>query len=540
MATFIDITQNILSQNTICFETRPINKEQINVPIDEAYFGLLNFKAVTSEESTDILEFIFMVDCSGSMSDRCSDLRTKMQHINHTLKNMIIFFKEHPDIKLYVTINAFDIQNYSIVKRTPITNENITEILASIDQISPRGSTDIEFALDNSAREINNIKKLYPSHKINHIFMTDGEATAGSNDLQILKSFVVPDVTNIFIGFGIDHDASLLNAMSSVGKSAYYFIDKLESAGLVYGEILHSIVYKLLTEPEISIKNGLIYDYKTNSWVETLQICDIVSEANKLYNIASKNPNECVVQIKANQTPNLNIIFPSLHIENADLTTHIFRQRTLQILFEVNDFLHKNRQPLMVPNNIFSLMPVQRDEPNRLKLREEKATIKKKLYDFITEMKNYMTENKLENDKVFKNLCDDIYVCYRTFDTKHGNMFCAARQTSQGTQRIYTASNTNYDELINHNFIRTRGLRGLSRQTSDMGCFNNNQNFDKDLLQNDFHILEHELSNFDDTPYLTPQATDVIRSISAPSQDEEKIILSLENYNDDEESQQNI
>ena len=94
--------------------------------------------------------------------------------------------------------------------------------------------------------------------------MTDGEATDGSKDVAVLQTLVNTDITNAFIGFGVEHDASLLNSISSIGKSAYYFIDKLESAGLVYGEILHGILYKLITKSEITIETGLVYNFNTN------------------------------------------------------------------------------------------------------------------------------------------------------------------------------------------------------------------------------------------------------------------------------------
>ena len=117
MTTFIDLTQNILSQNTICFETRLINYQKINIPLENSHFGILDFKAISSNEVNDTIEFLFVIDCSGSMSDKCSDGRTKMQHIIHTLKNMVIFFKDHPNINLFVTINAFDSEFYHIVER---------------------------------------------------------------------------------------------------------------------------------------------------------------------------------------------------------------------------------------------------------------------------------------------------------------------------------------------------------------------------------------------------------------------------------------
>ena len=103
MANLIDITTNVLSQNTICFETRNINVEQIPVPIQDAKFGILNFVAVTAEETKDEIDFVFIVDCSGSMSDKCSDGRSKIQHIIHTLKNIHIL----PCFYLFSNFNIF-------------------------------------------------------------------------------------------------------------------------------------------------------------------------------------------------------------------------------------------------------------------------------------------------------------------------------------------------------------------------------------------------------------------------------------------------
>ena len=120
-----------------------------------------------------------------------------------------------------------------------------------------------------------------------------------------------------------------------------------------------------------------------------------------------------------------------------------------------------------------------------------------------------MIENHLMNDKILKNLCDDIYVCYRTFGTKYGNMFCSARQTSQGTQRIYTASNTNDIEESNQPTLRPRRRNNIVFDEDD----DNNYNRPSPLL--------HQLSNFTDAPYLTPRATQVIRYISSNTDDDQ-------------------
>jgi len=521
MANLIDTNANVLSQNTICFETRNIDTEKIPLPIEDAKFGILNFIAVTAKETSEETDFLFVVDCSGSMSDQCSDGRSKMQHIIHTLKNMILFFHEHPNAKINVTINAFDTQIYHIVTRTKITDENLSQIIYKIEKISPRGSTNIEFALRKSAEEITKFKTEFPTNSINHIFMTDGEATHGSKDVSILQTIVNPDITNAFIGFGIEHDASLLNGISSVGKSAYYFIDKLESAGLVYGEILHGIIYKLINDAEIVIENGLVYDYKTNTWIESLKIGDIVSEANKTYNIVSSDPEDCRVNIKGN-VGDLVVLFPATPIESADLTKQIYRQRTLQILYEANNFYTRRPSHDNSADGTLFVRFQRTTDPVLLAFEEEKKAFKIKLANFMEEIKKYMTDNHLEEDKVLKNLCDDIYICFRTFGTKFGTMYCTARQTSQGTQRQYTSSEIGFTEDIygNGNGIRrlnarAPGIPQLYRQTNAVQ-FDEFPNLPDDYT---LPILQHTMSDFTDTPYLTPQATQLMREISRPMRD---------------------
>ena len=60
------------------------------------------------------------------------------------------------------------------------------------------------------------------------------------------KTITKKTITNAFVGFGIDHDTVLFNKLGNLTNSGYYFIDKLENAGLVYGEILHGVFYKYL------------------------------------------------------------------------------------------------------------------------------------------------------------------------------------------------------------------------------------------------------------------------------------------------------
>lgn len=254
MSQLIDIASNILSENTICFDINNLNTEQVPIPVEDVKFGILNFKAVTSDETDNELDLLFMVDCSGSMSDLCADNRSKMQHIIHTIKNMIMFFNEHPNINVNITVHSFDNRIYENVSRTKVTQESMSEIISKIEKIVPRSSTNIELALKNASEKIAELKYLYPDNIISHIFMTDGEATEGSKNINKLKKLTDSEVTHSFIGFGIDHDSSLLNGLGSIGKNGYYFIDKLEYAGLVYGEVYMESFINFLTMLLLKLK----------------------------------------------------------------------------------------------------------------------------------------------------------------------------------------------------------------------------------------------------------------------------------------------
>ena len=140
-----------------------------------------------------------------------------------------------------------------------------------------------------------------------------------------------------------------------------------------------------------------------------------------------------------------------------------------------------------------------------------------------------MIDNNLTDDKFMKNLCDDIYICFRTFDTKYGSMFCNSRQTSQGSQRQYTVSNTNDIELegtISNSLPNFTPM--LRRGFNRIGRRHLNTSIDLDFNDINLPILNHELSQFVDTPYLTPQATQVMRFVSATNNENELLCRTQE------------
>ena len=508
------VENNLFTNKAINFDPVDLNTQFVPVPLTgDIKFGVLNLKALSSPLTEEILEFMFELDRSGSMSDLCSDGRTKMQHIIHTMSNIVIYFKENSALKVFITVEAFDDKLYSIVERTNVTEENYKGIIKKIEDLTPRGSTDIGIALNRVSEITAKLRAQFPNHKLNHIFMTDGQITQGETKYDKLSALVDPEITNAFIGFGTDHDTALLNALSAGINSNYYFIDKLENAGLVYGEILHGIVYRFLNDVVINISEGLIYNFKTNEWTTSLSVGEIVSESNKTYHIVSNSPATCSAELickRVSDGNQENVVI--LREEDIDLTKYVFRQRNQQHLFAVKEFISKK-------NKINYLI----DEVQRDDLRSEKHMLKKNLTDYFTELKKYMEDNNLSSDIFYSNLCDDIYISIKTFSTSHGAMYVNSRLESQGSQRAYNVTNIPIRER-GHRYGGNHSIRRQHAMCGNQMDTDNNEYADEE--DEEFVRLNHQVSSSYTTPYRSCSQTAVMRAVSTnQEEDEEEFIL---------------
>jgi hypothetical protein len=524
---------NIEMNNIIPEEGSKINE----MDLQNTNFGIINLKINKKDPITQKRHFVFSVDCSGSMSDLCKDGRTKMDHSNHTLINMITYFAYHLELNVSITVFAFDDSIYTIIENQQVTQDNLDKLIENIKKIRPKDMTNIEKALTNSADYIMD----YSSNKnnneayITHIFMTDGDATIGCEKPNELKNFVSPLISNIFIGFGIDHNAYLLKEFAaSNSKNNYYFVDALEKAGLVYGEVLHSIIYRVLENTNIRLVNGLVYDWKKNKWVDRIDIGDLISECDKIFHVLSDNPSEfsCIVQSSdciSKETFEVSIqnTIKKVYDTNngfIDLTNYKYRQKTQQLLSEVNTHNFDK-----ITNNIHD-----HNVDNYNLLKEKDKLLKNKMKDLLKEMQQFLEKDESKSDTSFiKLLCDDIYVCLQTFDTKHGAMYSCARQTSQGSQRAYSATCTpkahsNNDQ--NHHVFDIPDFgspmikRSYAVNYKNDCCYDddlNNDNFNKPFYRN--HLDENENENEDDgyklsdqvdNPYSTLSILDLMRSCS--------------------------
>jgi hypothetical protein len=418
------------------------NNIDINNPL---FFGIFDIRVNQSPITTIQQTINIAIDGSASMTESCNDGKEKIQHIKHTVKNILNYILSKPEIKIILNVFVFESKVTDILINETVTQENIEELKRKIDKINADGGTNIEFALKKFIELSKN-----NSGVISNIFMSDGYANEGVTNTKKLTGLVNESVSNTFIGFGIEHNPQLLSDLSSGNNASYFYIDILENAGHVYGEILHGILYKRFKNTILTIQNGLVYNWKTNSWSTSLLIGDLISDTCKQYHIISNNCEEVKCILTGDD------ILSDFHMSKEfcfnefydDLTKYYFRQKTLQMLFNSRHLNNNNDDDDENEDEYYSYnldtIKLYNEEDKKKQMDEIKEKneniklFKKQMKNLIKEMENYVKEYNITEDKFIKNLCLDIAICYKTIGTKLGQMYSCSRQTSQGTQRVHS------------------------------------------------------------------------------------------------------
>jgi len=467
-------------------------------------FGVLQLEMNETPQITNPLFILFNIDRSQSMDDICpTDHKTKMDHAKHTTKKMLeILLKKtyhYPPQTIYVQLLVFDDETTEIVPKTLLDSTTITQINTSIDSIEPQNSTNLELALTKS-REIMEKEDEVSSETYmkTEIFLTDGNATSGIQKVVGLRELSLywnkkeDNDEHIYIGYGDDHNANLLQTLAqSRNNASYYFLDQIENSNLLFGEILHGILYPALKNTTIKTNNCEIYDYKTNTWTNTIKIGTLLSESAKTYHIRTTTPQEqitaticaeqitaticaeqitgtiCVEKITTQNTPFIYRVEVLPGPTQQDITKYMFRQKVQEYLYlskYISNYIDESsKQMIIIPKE------------ERKRQNDRINTVKNDMKRFMKYLKCYMINHYLEHDKFHQNLYEDLYISYKTFATLKGAMYSGARQHSQGRQTSYIISSpcqndTDNDDNINNlniNLPRSHNTPILFRHLSE-------------------------------------------------------------------------
>jgi hypothetical protein len=477
--------ENIIENTYLQFHTAEQNDPLVYNNPDFA-FGIMQIKIADTPIITQNQVLDTSNDISGSMSEYCSDGSTKMHHAIHTLKNIITSVANNPKTSVTIATYGFDDQIETIFEDTLVTKDNADELRNKVGNLLPRNNTDLYQSLETQKERAQKRHEVNPQLRQTNITLTDGQTNAGkSTDYNDIAKQVAPGCTNIFIGFGGDHNAIGLQQLAdSQPNGSYFYVAEIEKAGLVFGEVLHALYYTALADITIEMVSAEIYDYKTNTWGPRLFISSIVSESTKTYHVRSATPDKASARISACSTvhgeleptiieddvgsiPALRLVDGSLI--RIDLSVYMLRQRTQELMYEA----HRHS--------------IQK-HPDQ----EKGKIIKNDMYNHLKFMQGYAKENGLENEDVLNALIGDMSVILKTFGGRRAAMYTAVRSGSQGRQ---TSNTVNYipPEDIS-------GGGGLRRQNA-VNCIPRRNNGGNSIFESDDEDDEEDIQQ----PPLIPQ-----------------------------------
>jgi len=518
-------TEPIIQTAIINFHDRKIGVPDCLIPHDnlDQHIGILKLRIRNEIPITKEIHIDYNIDKSASMSEPCKDGNSKMQHIKFALQNMLQIFHQKTETNISVRIQSFDDDVYTVLETVEDikskTEDELNAIIAKINIMLPDKRTNIEKTLNQTNDYLTPYIRDNPSKRVAHILLTDGEITSGSKDKSYLKSLVNNDYPNIFLGYGLQHDNLLLTSLETAGKyNEYRFVDNLEKSGLVYGEVIHQLLYTAIEDVILKAENCEIYDYSRNIWTTTLDIGHLISDQEKIYQIRSLKPKESLIAVYGrtiHQTRQSKILTDEIElqmhaspvivsIEPCDLTNYLFRQKTQELLFKTKEHLQNIRE-YKDKDHQFKRYKSVFKEPDVFKESEKKTDVlKTQLKDFFKSMLDYIEANKLKDDDFFTMLCDDIYIAIKSFDMENGLMFAAARHTSQGRQQSYTPRFVEVEvEAVTANTLK-RGYT-LAGSPGLIDCNTGN----KDYLE-----LNYQLSQNDTSPYSSIGQVKLMREVS--------------------------
>ena len=411
-------------------------------------FGVLTIKLNTTTITQQPIFILLTIDKTGSMDDNSiansqGEHISKLEYLIRTCKNMIEYLSRQP-IVVFLTVHTFNTILDVIISNIQVNNENKEFIINKFEGIIPTGATNIGLALLKSQSTLKEYRAQNPTHKISHIFMTDGDPTTGITTHELLCDIIDDSFNNIFIGFGTKHNASLLRLFSEKKNTEYHVVDNIENTGVVYCDSIYQLLYPAIENITIEIINGLVYNWKTNEWCSALYENVFISDVEKTYHVRSKYPDLIKANISGIVSAEMGCVelldqvlpLPDLHDEYGnitcctDLTRYVFRQKVQEVLFNLLSLSLKNSNFQGIRRRYEDADTVEHKQHIRL---------------LFSKIRKYMRQNELLGDPFMLLLCEDLLVVYKNIGYKNSLMYVSARQTSQGTQQSYTVNNVNYE-----------------------------------------------------------------------------------------------
>lgn len=481
-----------------------VSSEEIDI-IDYNY-GVLKIISDKTNITNKNIHIILSLDRSGSMQGSIDELK-------HCAKNIVNYLFNKQNGNIYISILFFDHSIETICMQEKLIDMDKKEdILCKMLDIDIRGTTNIGKVFDTVADlEMNDVDNY-------HIFMTDGNPTTGVTKESKLVEKMQNNINHIVIGFNSDHNGYLMNNMAKTSNELYYYIDNIENAGMVYGEIIDKILYKSFTHVNVFDLNETVefYNMRTSEWVHSLAMDYICSDETKFvyyrFNWDTTDTIElCVYGTPTNtETPaygdetyiipvlkKINILYDtytetSESTRNVEIMKHYIRCKSLETIYKIIEYYESTRDEY---------------------INSEYKTTLMELFEKTT---RFSREHQLDDDELMSQIIDNIYVQTRMFYDVNRNV-SLARYINDIEQRSFNI--VLQSQYTNTNMVRdipTQQLvfLPLSNTDIDVNQLSHIEQYSCEDPQNSYSQYTPLQRNITASQYTTPQRLDVMRELS--------------------------
>jgi len=468
------------------------------------------------------MNIIVTCDRSGSMSPNFENLQFCMKNLVHYIYELV---NEDHEINIYLSLIMFDnkisyLSRKQHINHSSFNKKELKKLICKICDIYARGSTNYERAFEAISDCIINTddvthcedKDAFIDSLANiHIFMTDGAPTSGSKNEDELFNLLPTNFEHYFLGFGNCHKYNMLYNFSkrASSNSQYYFIDNIENAGLIYGEILDKVLYRLFDKCRINSvgDNILFYNTSNNTWDKNIFINSMGNGDKFTYHFKYIDHDEVAhagagADVYADAD---GYSIPYLYLDYHDCLNNYNRIQPITFTTENLSITGLNNRVLS-KLRIDVLNEMYTSITNKTIYPENIAILRERLNDFEENQSRGQTASE---NPYCKQLQDDLYIMLNTFDKNI--VYTLIRFLSQAHQLSYNITNIVIDD--DHNY---------DQGTADVIDYHYQQMFGGSFSVNDPQLRaqpnslsdNYRLSQDPYSAYSTPNRQITMRSVS--------------------------
>jgi Ca-activated chloride channel family protein len=290
---------SVLSLNAMTYPVPPPQltlEGKLNCPVISENGGIAYLQltvktpAGTKETSRRPVNLAVVIDRSGSMSDQ-----KKMDFAKRAFATLIDQLKPDDIVSLVVYDDVVD-----VLRRAKKVGSDRSEIRRMLDEISPRGSTNLGGGLMEGLRQA---ERYAGKEYVNRVvLLSDGLANVGVTDpgelQRTARRYRSRSISVSTMGVGLDYNENLMMALSESGGGNYYFIEHPSSLASIVRKELDMTSSVAAQNASISITLGdhvsfsgtLGCDHSTESGRIIIPIGDLYSGETREFTIELQIP----------------------------------------------------------------------------------------------------------------------------------------------------------------------------------------------------------------------------------------------------------